>query len=148
MNMVQSRRLALVIMSCMALAFSFASGQEPEASLVEAWKGRLLMNGKRPVSVVFKIKRNQVAFTIFTMVYKGKDFPVTEFSLVEDAMSFTWNPGKSETHCLLHKQKDKGYVGDCQTSDSETKIGLMVYPQVPKEITTGSVEESVERSDP
>ena len=105
--------------------------------------GTIDLPKERPESIQFKVQNEGEDFIILSMKYRGNIFEIKNFARQHDTLIFTWEPGEVEATCTLRKNEEQGYFGACQFPDSETSIGLTLFPLVSQEITAGSDEEPV-----
>lgn len=88
---------------------------------IEEWIGTLKRPGKRLEHVTFKVKRTERRLYFLGIVYLETFFKFREHNTKGEIHTFLWTPGKTDVNCLLHKQEDGSYVGECQFTDSSSR---------------------------
>jgi len=132
MMMYQFQRVVIIIMILIVLVFTPVWSQE-EAGPVDKWKGEVRIDGGRPDPVTFDVRRDKGSYEILSIKYIDEDDPIKNFLWSKDIISFTWNLENSDVNCVLRKQDEAKYAGDCKFADSETSLGMTVIPKIKQE---------------
>lgn len=94
----------------------------------EEWTGTLKRKGRQKESIVLNVKVTAKGPYIMDMIYADTRFEFKQQAFKGDTLTFSWTPGLKDTECKLEwNDKDK-YVGQCESTSSDSKIEMQVRP--------------------
>jgi len=120
-------KTALVIVAICALSFGVTASVHGQSLKPGTWTGTIAPPGSDGFAVTYDVVVEDDSLAITVHAPPG-DRPFHEIEVSENALKFWFEPGP-RVSCVLAKQEDASYAGDCVAEDGSVGHLTMVPPK-------------------